>query len=269
MPAVEVQAAILDQRYVYSRSGIPKNYPDKDPMDAFTNKTIHIPILMYHHVGPLPPDADKIRVGLTVSPENFASQVKWLSEQGYHSIALEDLYQYSRGNYRIPSKPIIFTFDDGYDDVFQYAVPVLKLNGYVGSFTIITGFVGKTEGTNVYADWQRIKEAKKDGMEIVSHTRDHFDGANSKYDEEYVRNNLKASVDDLKSHLGITADIIVYPFGHYNDRYIRIARDVGFKMGVTTLAGQNIDLGKLMEVPRVRVGGQEDLDTFRKIISGR
>src|SRR6185503_11249710 len=76
---------------------------------------ITLPILMYHHVGSYPTSADATRKDLTVPTANFEQQVSWLSSQGYHSITLEQFYLYTQGKFRLPSKPIIFTFDDGYE----------------------------------------------------------------------------------------------------------------------------------------------------------
>src|SRR5579864_2042437 len=96
--------------------------------------SLKLPILMYHHVGSLPQNADATTKDLTVPAQNFLQQVKWLSDNGYHSVSLEDIYLYTHGQFQMPSKPVIFSFDDGYTDVFQNAVPVLKQYGYSGSF---------------------------------------------------------------------------------------------------------------------------------------
>jgi peptidoglycan/xylan/chitin deacetylase (PgdA/CDA1 family) len=227
---------------------------------------VNIPILMYHHVGPLPDQADAVRKDMTVSTDNFELQVAWLKSQGYESITLNDLLQYSKGKFILPQKPVILTFDDGYSDVFDNAVPTLKKWGFVGSFAIITQFPGITQGTNQYATWQQIAQANKDGMEIVSHTQDHFDALNSHYDPGFISRNLGDSRKDLQNNAGIDTKILIYPFGHYNTQYIKLAREAGFEMGLTTKFGQKLDMQNLMELPRVRVHGNEDLETFKKVI---
>lgn len=229
-------------------------------------KTAYIPILMYHHVGDLPKTYNKIREDLTVSTNSFNEQVAWLSEQGYSSITLKDLLLYTQNKYTMPAKPVIFTFDDGYTDVFENAVPILKNYGFVGSFGIITQFPGLDTGDNQYATWDQIKLAKQQGMEIISHTQNHFDGTNPDYSEKFILENLSGSQEDLKNHIGNTEPILIYPYGHYNNIYLHQAKKAGFVMGITTHEGKKIYSNNLMEIPRIRVHGNEPITTFKKLV---
>ena len=189
-----------------------------------------------------------------------------LKDQGYNSISLQNLYQYSLGQFTLPKKPIIFTYDDGYDDVFKNAVPILDKYGFKGSFAIITQYPGTVLGDNTYASWNTIVNAYSDGQEIVSHTQDHFDGSNLKYSNDFITKNLNGSIEDIKNHLGFTTNILIYPYGHYTADYIKIAKSLGFVMGVTVHHGDQINLNNLMETPRIRVHGDEDLKLFQDII---
>jgi len=152
---------------------------------------LKLPILMYHHVGPLPESSDALRNDLTVSPEDFEMQVAFIKGQGFNTISLQNLLDYSQGQFTLPDNPIIFTFDDGYDDAFLNAAPILKKYGLFGSFGVITQFPGISYGTNTYATWDQIKKAKNEGMEIVSHTQDHFDGTSEKYDNIFILETLR------------------------------------------------------------------------------
>lgn len=237
--------------------------------EPINGHTIKIPILMYHHVGELPKDADATFRGLTVSPQNFEDQVNWLKNNDYTSISLNDIYLYSKGKFTMPKKPVVFTFDDGYNDAFIKAIPILKKYGYFGSFAIITNYVGATQGNNIYATWQTITQAELNGQEIVSHTQNHFDGSNPKFSATYILQNLNGSVADIKNNLGLTTNILIYPYGHYTAEYITQAKKAGFVMGLTVHEGQTIDLDNLMQLPRVRVRSTEDLQQFEDIILDR
>ena len=226
------------------------------------HRSLKLPILMYHHIGYPPPDGGKIRDDLTVSPENFKTQVSWLKEHGYQSVKFSDLYNYSLGTAKLPAKPVILSFDDGYQDVFDNAVPVLREEGFSGSFAIITQYPSTHSGTNFYADWNTIKAAADQGMEIVSHTQDHFDGKNPKYTETFILTNLKGSREDIRSHLGYNTDTLIYPYGRYTPKYIELAQQAGFKLGVTVHWGETVDLDNLMEIPRVRVHNTTSLEQF-------
>jgi len=229
---------------------------------------IKLPILMYHHVGLMPVGIhDPLRAGLTVSPENFETQVKWLHDQNYVSISLNDLYLYSQKQKQLPKKAVIFTFDDGYDDVFNYAIPILQKYGYSGSFGIITDFVGTHEGTNTYATWSQIAQAKDTGEEIVCHTQNHFDGSNPKFTAEYVYGNLTGCQQTLIEHLQSAPPYLIYPYGHYTPAYIEQAKKAGFVLALTVHEGQWLNLENLFELPRIRVNGGESLEEFIKILT--
>ncbi len=225
-----------------------------------------IPILMYHHVGSAPEALDKIRDDLTVPTESFQKQVEWLSKNNYHSVTLKDVYQSMQGKQVLPANPIVFTFDDGYDDVFVNAVPILKQYGFVGSFAVITKWPGTTSGSNTYATWDQIRSAMNDGMEIVSHTQTHFDGTSPMVTHQSILKELNGSKEDLNTYLGIDTNLLVYPYGHYNPDYIAAAKEAGFVMGVTVHSGAVVDENQLMEVPRIRVHGHESLTSFLKLL---
>lgn len=229
------------------------------------NPNLKIDILMYHHVGDYPENADATRRGLTVSTKNFNEQVAWLKQEGYHSVSLKDIYNYSQGRFNMPAKPVVFTFDDGYQDVFDNALPILEEHGFSGSFGVITEFQGKTMGDNIYASWTAIKSAQAQGSEVVCHTQNHFDGSNSKFGSDYIYQNLAGCKNDLKQQ-GIETGVLIYPYGHYTQDYIKQAQRAGFNLGLTVHFGQNIDLNKPMELPRMRVNGGVPLDKFKELI---
>lgn len=239
---------------------------DTAELPQSAGQNVKLPILMYHHVGPLPNKPSALRRDLTVSTEDFEAQVKWLADNGYHSIKLKEFYEYSLGRFTLPTKPIIFTFDDGYQDVFSYATPILKKYGFVGSFAIITQFPSTQNGDNTYASWQEIATAYLAGNEIVSHTQNHFDGSNKKYSADFIQKNLCNSKTDIKEHLGFESNILIYPYGHYTTQYITEAKNCGFDLGLTVHAGSKINLDNLMEIPRLRIHGNQNFEKFKRLL---
>lgn len=224
---------------------------------------LHVPILMYHHIGFAPATADATHKGLTISPTEFETQVKWLKDHGYESVSVDALYgRIKNASTSWPSKPVIFTFDDGYTDVFENAVPILKKYGYTGTFAVITSFPGQTQGDNFYATWEQIVGAKHAGMEIICHTQNHFDGSSSKFNEDYIYQNLAGCQNDLKRHLGSTLPYLVYPYGHFTPTYITQAEKAGFVMGLTVTGGSYINPNDLMHTNRVRINPNQSLEKF-------
>jgi len=230
-------------------------------------RALKLPILMYHHIGDAPAKASRMRSDLTVSTAEFEEQAKWLRDQGYASVKLNDIHLYSLGKFTMPKKPVIFTFDDGYDDVFINAIPILKKYGFTGSFGIITQYPHLQMGDNFYASWQEIASAFDAGNEIVCHTQNHFDGTNKKYSADYIFQNLSGCQNDIQTHLASVEPIMIYPYGHYNQAYLEQAKKAGFVMGITVHEGNLVNLDNLMEVPRARIHGKEDFERFKRLVS--
>lgn len=223
-----------------------------------------VAILMYHHVGSLPFGADALRRDLTVSVQDFEKQVAWLLQQGYVSVTLADVYRAVQRELVLPAKSVVFTFDDGYADVFQEALPILIKYNMRGSFAVVPDFLDQPD----YATWDMVVSAKQAGMEIVSHTDNHFDGSNPKFDREYIRENLIQSLQALEHRLGPVPRVLVYPYGHFTPEYVQVAREVGFVMALTTRYGRSVDPSDLMRTPRVRVHGAGTMEKFAEAVTG-
>lgn len=222
----------------------------------------YLPILMYHHVGPITDPKNSLLFDLTVSAGDFEDQVKYFSERGYQTVSLKNAYEYIETNQKIPGNLVVFTFDDGYEDVFLYAVPVLKKYGFIGSFAIATDLLGRPG----YAVWDQVIEAQKNGMEIISHTKNHLDLTSLKYSESDLTREIIESKTMLEQKLGVSVDFFVYPYGKYNYHTKELLKSAGYKMAFTTKFGIIINPKNLLETPRVRVHGQNGLEKLKKIL---
>ena len=96
--------------------------PARIPRPVAPAEKVSLPILMYHHITRLPANANATWRTLTVTPEAFEAQVKWLVDNGYHAIYFSDLVAYFQAGVPLPDKPIILTFDDGWTD--DYTSPI-------------------------------------------------------------------------------------------------------------------------------------------------
>jgi len=120
-----------------------KKETDVASTDKVNLQNLSMPILMYHHIRDFNDPADKIGTNLSVSPEKFAKQLDLIKSEGYATITFNDL---DTGN--IPTKPIILTFDDGYENFYQNAYPELKKREMVGTVFVIINNIGKNEYLN-------------------------------------------------------------------------------------------------------------------------
>lgn len=248
--------------------------PENNPVFQQTQQTNHnlsdirIPILLYRRISVLPPQANNLEKELTILPEDFELQVAWLKGQGYESVKLSELLAYLNNNQSLPKKPVIFTFDDGYQETINNAPVILKKYGFTGDFGVITQFPGISVGGISYASWREIKQAKNQGMEIISQTQDNFDGTNSKYTDSFILRNLSDSLKDLKTGLGADVPpILIYPFGRYDDRLIKLSQEAGFKMGVSANPGSTLNSKLLMQIPRLTIKSGTSLGEFQNLIN--
>ncbi len=216
-----------------------------------TGRTVQVPILMYHYISVPPANADSIRRGLSVGPDVFRAHLVTLREQGFTSITLTDLaYAIDMGT-PLPPKPIVITFDDGYRDNYTNAYPILKEEGFVGTFFVFTKPV--EERNNDYVTWEMVKEMQEGGMEIGSHTLTHADLPGKS--EARIQRELQESRRILEEKLGIEVRTLAYPYGEYDSGVAHLARQAGYWIAVTTEGGTIHGQNNIMTLERVRVTG--------------
>ncbi len=214
-------------------------------------RAIRVPILMYHYVSVPPPDADKYRLDLSVTPEQFETQMDYLQINGYHPVRLSDLSDYLLNGTPLPAKPIVLTFDDGYSDIYQNAYPILKNHKFPATLFIITRFVDENRWG--YMSWAQLDELAKNGMDIGSHTLDHpsLRGKSRAYQTTEVTDSKKM----IEEHLGNTVVSFSYPAGQYDATTIAALRNAGYLGAVTEIQGTRQSTDMLYELRRIRIRG--------------
>ncbi len=182
-----------------------------------TLRRVHIPILMYHYISVPPDDADKFRLDLSVTPDNFRAQMKWLKELGYSTITPDDLVAALTEGHKLPNRRVLLTFDDGYEDAYINALPVLKEFGFTGTFFIVTRFVD--ENRNGYLTWKQVKEMIHDGMSIQNHSRRHYDMRGRTRD--WLLYEIVGPLQTIEAQTGVRPRYFCYPSGQYDLETIR------------------------------------------------
>ena len=122
-----------------------------------------IPVLMYHMIGDVP-DNDAVLL-----KSHFREQMKFLKDNDFHPITLDQLYDYMVHNKPVPVRPVVLTFDDGYPDTYSIVMPVLKEYGFAG--TVFVPTYDTDQGTRL--NWQQVKEMQAAGLTIASHSYHH------------------------------------------------------------------------------------------------
>ncbi|MCL5407100.1 MAG: polysaccharide deacetylase family protein [Patescibacteria group bacterium] len=218
----------------------------------------YAPILVYHHIALKRPQNSYY-----VSPEIFDQQMKWLKDNGYHIISFDQFYAAALGKEKIPKKPIIITFDDGLEDQFKNAFPILKKYGFTATFFIKMNNLNKGGMT-----WDQLKELQKAGNIIGSHSVNHDDM--SKMPENQLKYESEESKRLLEQNLGTEIKYFCYPGGAYSANTILAVKNAGYLAAVTTRhkVDQEIkDGNSIYTLPRVHI--DDEMPTFIDWVQGK
>jgi peptidoglycan/xylan/chitin deacetylase (PgdA/CDA1 family) len=218
--------------------------------------SMNVPILTYHYIRVNTDRNDRMGFALSVTPSDFAAQMDWLAQNGYHTITTEDLYTYLNRYGGLPSKPVILTFDDGYADFYTTALPILRSHGFVAVSYVVSGFVGWPG----YMTSAQVREADRSGMEIGSHTVNHPNLAN--LSAGAVHTQIVESKDSLEQVVGHPVVSFCYPSGKYTSAVAAAVAAAGFHDATTTRYGYSYTLANRYVWSRLRVSGGEPLDQF-------
>ena len=229
-----------------------------------TLRRVHVPILMYHYISPLPEDADDIRTDLTVEPALFDAHMQYLADEGYTTISLHQLYDALMFGAALPAKSIVLTFDDGYIDHYEYVFPTLQNHGFTGTFFVITGRADS--GDPAYMNWQQITEMAATGMSMEAHTKHH--PSLDQRDRDFLIYEMLGSRESLSAHTGVDVDMLAYPAGRYDDETLAVASEIGFRLAVTTRPGMHHATTDRLELARVRVSGDTSVAGLAYLLGG-
>jgi peptidoglycan/xylan/chitin deacetylase (PgdA/CDA1 family) len=214
---------------------------------------------MYHYVSVPPPDADKYRLDLSVTPANFEAQMEYLAVEGYHPVRLAVLADHLLGGPPLPSKPIVITFDDGYADNYENAFPILRSYKFPATFFVITQFI--EERRPGYMTWDQLEDMAIEGMDIGSHSINHPDLRGKSRAVQVSE--IAGSKVMIESRIGTPVESFSYPAGKFDARTIEVLRDSGYLTAVTADAqGTRHTTEGIYELRRIRVRGSYSLNEF-------
>ncbi len=233
-----------------------------------TDKIVQVPILMYHHVSDAP-SPNALIESLTVTPIMFKQQLDYLQQQDYHTITFNQLFDALYFGAPLPSRPIILTFDDGYADVYHFALPLLQQHHFTATFYIISGKVG-WQG---YMEWGNLQDLLRKGMQIVSHTVHHVDVGVAYLDSPALAQaELQQSKAKLEKQLGVVIQQFCYPSGEpFRSESVTLQQDIVALLWQDGYIGATTDPGRTgidqnsqtpFDLLRIRVDGRETFDEF-------
>ena len=226
--------------------------------------TIRVPILLYHQIGS-PPGNDQD--SYWVSPEMFDKQMRWLAENKYNVIPLDNLTNYLQtGKNKPADKSVIITFDDGTIGQYTSAFPILKKYHYNATFFIVPTWADKgSTKTADYMSWDQIQELSDYGMKIGSHNYSHIKmGTAEDYEVVFEPTESKKV---LEEKLGRKITTYAYPAGDFDARAITAVQNSDYSTALSTEKNIDHDLAEIFHIGRMHI--DNDIPYFKARVQGK
>ncbi len=211
--------------------------------------TASVPILMYHVINPPPPGAKF--PGLYVPESEFAPQMQALKAAGWHAVTMDQLEaNWTRGVPLGPGKPIVLTFDNGYQSQYQNALPVLKRLGWVGDENMqLTGLPPSQGGLTD----PQVRGLIAAGWELDTQGISHADLIT--LDSSELHYQVATARRMLQQRYGVPVNWFCYPSGHYDATVIAAVKAAGYVGSTTVIPGWAGPSADRFRLPRLRVLG--------------
>jgi peptidoglycan/xylan/chitin deacetylase (PgdA/CDA1 family) len=233
----------------------------------------------------------------TTGVSEFERHMAYLKESGYYTITLDELHDWQTGQRDLPGKPVVITFDDGDESVYELALPILARYGFRASLFVVTGHIGTRWNDVNSLDWSRLRELDQSGVfRIESHSHDMhykveaggamqpvfvaasahgFEIERAPSWEDAVRDDLMRSRDEIERHIGRSSAFLAWPYGAATPELDRIAREAGFLRTCTLRARPNprvttavSDSIMPIEISRYTITARTSLRDFRAMLDG-
>ena len=207
-----------------------------------------VPILVYHHVqGYLAGD-----YLMYVGTSQFAGQLRYLHRYGYHPVTMRQVWDAWTGKKKLPRRPVVLSFDDGYPDQYFNAARQLRRYRWPAVLNLVVH-----RGTALSN--AQVRRMVRWGWEIGSHTLGH--PILTRCPSATLRRELVLSRRILHHDFGVSVDFLCYPGGIYDRRVMRAARNAGYLAATSIRYGAATPRGRFA-LPRIAVYWGESLATF-------
>jgi peptidoglycan/xylan/chitin deacetylase (PgdA/CDA1 family) len=241
---------------------------------SVSGKKPSIPILMYHSISD---EAETVHpyYRTSTSPEQFASQMKYLRENGYTTCSLAQAIERLQQQTQAEAKFVVITFDDGYRDFYQHAFPALSQWGFSATVFLPTAFIGdhplQFKGKDCLT-WAEVRELNNHGILFGSHTVTHpqlRELSGAAINAEIA--NSKATIEEK---LGSAVRSFAYPyaFPQTDADFTKMLRDslrrAGYRNGVSTIVGRANPTSEPLFLERLPVNSCDDQALFSAKLAG-
>lgn len=249
------------------------------PCEAVKQKPVTLPVVMYHQINPSPESWGDY----TISPETFQGDLEYLSAKGYQTVTVQALIDYCQGRGELPEKPVLITFDDGYESFTPYALPALErlsMNAVVAVVGKYADTYTETEDHHLsysYFSWPALAELQRSqAVELAVHTYDMHElgtrrgckikpGESSEAYSETLTADLERVERQFLAFTGETPPVFAYPYGFSCKEAKELLRKRGYQVLFTCEERVNAltgDLEELMNLGRFNRPNRADREQF-------
>lgn len=258
-------SAVTDERISLKQNKIPPDvlkwaseqnqvlgvsWPSSKPL-VILPKSVRVPILFYHYVEIVRDKGDTIRQSLDTAPYTLEQEIITLKNAGYTFMTMQEVADVLDGTRKLPEKPIVLTFDDGYRDFYTDAYPILKKYNVKATQFLVAGFTGKPNNMTE----RQIKEIAADGLiELGAHSVNHtwLKGLPLRALQYEVAQSKK----ETEELVGKPVVSFAYPYGAFDLPAIQAVSQAGFRTAVTTVPGVDQKQVARYFLYRLRPGGR-------------
>jgi peptidoglycan/xylan/chitin deacetylase (PgdA/CDA1 family) len=224
-------------------------------VQASSERVATVPILLYHNIPIYSTPSDRY----DVSAAHFEEQMKLLKDYGYSTITIQQLVNHIKKGHVLPVRPIVISFDDGYQNVYDNAFPIMERYGFTGTVYIVSNRL-QSEG---FLNQDHLKEIVDHGWEVGSHSMTHTELTQN---HALVRQEILQSRLDLDKALGIKVFSFAYPFGSLDWYISSKVLDYGYfaAVGVGNLSQHTF--GTVYNLSRREIEGGATLEEFEELL---
>jgi peptidoglycan/xylan/chitin deacetylase (PgdA/CDA1 family) len=234
-----------------------------------------IPILMYHRVSDVDESERHPYYRTATAPKVFEKHMRFLYEHDYKPITLTDAERRLREETSAREREVVITFDDGFQDFYTDAFPVLRKYGFSATMFLPTAYIDhdsrKFKGVNCMT-WSQIRELQRAGIQFGSHTVTHPQLKNLAPKE--IEEEIRCSKQRIEEELGSPVTSFAYPYAFpetdsaFRQQLGELLEKTGYENGVSTIVGTADRAGGRFFMKRLPVNSCDDVALFRAKLEG-
>ncbi|QAA30970.1 polysaccharide deacetylase family protein [Clostridium manihotivorum] len=222
-----------------------------------TNADNGIPVLCYHEIN------NNKGSDLSLDTTTFAAEMKYLKDNGYFTLTMDELYSYMKEGKEIPEKSVVLTFDNGYSSTYTNVFPVLKDLNFKATIFVLSDSIN----TDNYLSTAQIKELSNNGLDVAVHIGDNSNISKLSLDKQL--STLKQSKQSLEGIINKGINFVSYGYSNPTENTKKATEQAGFKMAFNIQNSLADKKDNIFNLDRFYIGSKTTLNDFTNILNSK